>query len=362
MARRALHAIPHTSNVVWYAMRAAAYQFHTQTGQSAWQDLSRLLTEDAVSDLRGNPTLRERNGRGYWYDRFRQGDKIVERYIGDDNADLRARLERHKTLHARSKDRRRETTRLIRLLRAEGYLTPDLATGQLLTAMSRAGVFRLGGTVVGTQAFRHYEGVLGVRISADAAAQTDDIDIASFERLSLALDDQVDPALPDVFESLEFEPLPAIEPNKTWRWRQTRRQTLVEFLTPAFGATEGLRDLPALGVSALSLHFLNYLIAAPLTVPLLYRDGALIQVPRPERYAIHKLIVSERRRHGETAQKSRKDRAQAAFLIAVLAQEDEYALSDAWREARAKGPAWCAALDAALIRMPETARLIAGVA
>lgn len=335
------------------------FQSHTLTGQSAWQDLLRLLKEEAVSSLRGKPTLREKNGRGYWYDRYRQGDKIVERYIGDDNADLRARLALHEDFRAQSRGRRRETARLIRLLRSEGYLTPDLATGQLLTAMARAGVFRLGGTVVGTQAFRHYEGVLGVRISADSAAQTDDIDIASFERLSLALGDQVDPALADVFVSLEFTPLPAVDRNKVWRWRQTHRQTLVEFLTPSFTADEGLRDLPALGVSAQSLHFLNYLIAGPLTVPLLYRDGALIQIPRPERYAVHKLIVSERRKHGEMALKARKDRAQAAFLIAVLSQEDPFALGDAWTEARDKGAAWRAALDAALDKMQDTRRLIA---
>lgn len=335
-------------------------QQHTLTGQSAWTDLLRLLKEEAVCSIKGNPTLRQRDSRGYWYDRYRQGDRIVERYIGEDSDELRQRLGRHEVLRAVARERRRETARLIRLLRSEGYLTPDLATGQILMAMSRAGVFRLGGTVVGTQAFRHYEGVLGVRISADAAAQTNDIDIASFERLSLALEEQVDPALGEVFTALEFEPLPAMQQGKVWRWRQTSRQTLVEFLTPSFREDEGLRDLPALGVSAQSLHFLNYLIADPLTVPLLYRDGALIQIPRPERYAIHKLIVSERRR-GDDAQKARKDRAQAAFLIRVLAEEDPHALADAWSTARARGAAWCTALDAALARMPETAQLLATV-
>jgi hypothetical protein len=340
-------------------MAQPPFRQHTLTGQSAWLDLRRLLQEETVSSLRGKPTLRQRNDRGYWYDRFRQGDRIVERYLGEDSDELRQRLGRHELLRALAESRRRETTRLIRLLRSEGYLTPDLGTGQILMAMSRAGVFRLGGTVVGTQAFRHYEGVLGVRIGADAAAQTNDIDIASFERLSLALADQVDPVLKNVFTSMDFAPLPAVQPGKVWRWRQTSRQTLVEFLTPSFRDDEGLRDLPALGVSAQSLHFLNYLIAEPLTVPLLYRDGALIQVPRPERYAIHKLIVSERRRDAGNAQKARKDRAQAAFLIRVLAEEDPYVLADAWLLARAKGPAWCTALDAALAKMPDTAALLA---
>lgn len=309
-----------------------------------------------MSEVKGKPTLRQKGERGYWYDRYRLGDQLVERYIGPDSLEMRARLDQHAALQM-DKSRSKETARLVRLLRAEGYLTPDLSTGQILAAMARAGVFRLGGTVVGTQAFRHYEGVLGVRIGADQAAQTNDIDIASFERLSLALDDQVDPQLPDVFGELAFEPLPSVAGRKVWRWRQTHQQTLVEFLTPSFQEDEEIRDLPALGVSAQSLHFLNYLIAEPLTVPLLYRDGALIKVPRPERYAVHKLIVSERRRGDDTG-KARKDRAQANFLIEVLAQEDPYGLAEAWVSARAKGPAWTLTLDAALTRMPGVAELI----
>lgn len=342
-------------------MSALQIRHHSLTGQSAWQDLLRLLREEAVSDIRGKPTLRHRDSRGYWYDRYRQGTRIIERYIGEDSADLRQRLDRHESLRSTARDRRAETSRLIRLLRGEGYLMPDLGTGQILMAMARAGVFRLGGTLVGTHAFRQYEGILGVRIGADQAAQTNDIDIASFERLSLALHDRVDPTMAQVFADLEFEPLPAVDDRRVWRWRQTRQQTLVEFLTPSFQDDEGLRDLPALGVSAQSLHFLNYLIADPLTVPLLYRDGALIQIPRAERYAVHKLIVSERRRRDDGAAKARKDRAQAAFLIRVLAEEDPFALAEAWATARDKGRAWCAALDAALARMPETAARIAAL-
>lgn len=328
--------------------------FFSLTGQSAWQDLLRLLRDEAASDLKGKPTLRQVNGRGYWYDRYRLGAQTVDRYIGEDTADLRQRLDQYEDLRATAKDRQRETARLIRLLRAEGYMTPDVGSGQILQAMARAGVFRLGGTIVGTHAFRQYEGVLGVRIGADQAAQTNDIDIASFERLSLALGDQVDPGLTEVFRTLSFAPLPAIDAHRTWRWTQTSRQTLVEFLTPSFAAEEGLRDLPALGVSAQALHFLNYLIAEPIQVPLLYRQGVLIQVPRPERFAIHKLIVAERRREGAGSLKSRKDRAQAAFLIDVLAEEMPDALADADRAARDKGPAWRAALENSLDRLPGT--------
>ena len=56
-------------------------------------------------------------------------------------------------------------------------------------------MFRLGGTLVGTVAFRHYEGELGLRVGFDQLAQTGDVDIGSFERLSFAIGDAVDTPL-----------------------------------------------------------------------------------------------------------------------------------------------------------------------
>lgn len=80
----------------------------------------------------------------------------------------------------------------MRILRAEGYLMSDVGSGQLIAALAKGGVFRLGGTLIGTLAFRCYQGELGVRIGCDQAAMSDDVDIASFEGLSLAIEDQVD--------------------------------------------------------------------------------------------------------------------------------------------------------------------------
>lgn len=327
---------------------------HSTIGQSAWLDLLRLLKDEAVSDIRGKPKLKKVGGKRYWYDQYRVGDDVIDRYIGEDTDELRKRLDRYGEIRARAQTARKERSRLMRILRAEGYLTADVGTGQILSAMARAGVFRLGGTLVGTQAFRCYEGILGVRIGFDASAQTNDIDVASFEKLSLVLGDTVDPSLPNVFEDLKFDPVSSRDKAKVWRWKQTKHQTLVEFLTPSFNAEEELRPLPALGVSAQSLHFLNYLIAEPLDAPVLYRDGVLLRIPRPERYAIHKLIVAVRRLDGVNSQKSQKDRLQAAFLIHVLAQERPDDLAEAYHLALSKGPAWRGALENSLARLAET--------
>jgi hypothetical protein len=269
--------------------------YHSAIGVSAWTDLRRSLIDGVVSELRGVPRSKRVGTKTYWYDHFRVGNKTIDRYIGEDTPELRSRLDRQTEIAAAAKQTDRERARLMRVLRAEGYLFADVGSGQVVSAMAKAGVFRLGGTIVGTHAFRCYEGELGARIGFDQSATTDDVDIASFERLSLALADTVEPPLKEVFTELQFEPLPTLESGKTWRWQQSNRQTLVEFLTPSFEEDEGIRDLPSLGVNAQSLHFLNYLIADPIRVPFMYRSGVLVQVPRPERFAIHKLIVADRR-------------------------------------------------------------------
>lgn len=323
-------------------------------GGAAWADLLRSLKDGAVSELRGTAKLKTVGARAYWYDRYRLANRVIDRYLGEDSEDLRERLSRQRDIAAAAKRAERTRARLMRILRAEGYLMADAGTGQAIAALAKAGVFRLGGTLVGTQAFRCYEGELGVQIGFDQAAMTDDIDIASFERLSLVLEDRVETPLAEAFSDLKFEPVPSLEGAKVWRWRQTERQTLIEFLTPSFDDAEGIRDLPALGVSAQSLHFLNYLIAEPIQVPFLYRSGVLVQIPRPERFAIHKLIVADRRRGGPDELKSRKDRAQAAFLVEVLCEERAEDLAEAYGVALANGPAWRQRIAASLDRLPET--------
>ncbi|SMX51055.1 nucleotidyltransferase family protein [Actibacterium lipolyticum] len=331
---------------------------HSAIAHAAYHDLLRSLMDDAVADLRGTPTRVERNGRVYWYDSYRVGSDVRKHYIGEDSDALRDRLSRHAALKANLETRRRSRARLVRLLRAEGFMSLDAATGSLLSAMAAAGVFRLGGTIVGTHAFRLYEGELGVRFGADQAAQTDDIDIASFERLSLALGDVTAPTVSDVLTDFSFDPVPGLEPGKTWRWRQSRGDTLVEFLTPSFGADEGRRPLPALGVEAQALHHLNYLIAEPIKAAILYRSGVMVQIPRPERFAIHKLIVADRRK-GRDALKASKDRRQAGFLISVLAEDRPDDLQDAYEDAQSRGPKWRERIAASLERMPNAKAALA---
>ena len=326
---------------------------HSPIAHSAYHDLLGSLRDEVVAEIRGTPTRVDRNGRVYWYDTYRVGSDVKKAYIGEDSEPLRARMKHFEALREGREDRRRNRARLIRLLRAEGFLGVDAATGSLLNALASAGVFRLGGTIVGTQAFRFYEGELGIRFAFDQTAQTRDIDIASFERLSIALDDTVSEPLGSVLRDFAFDPVPSLDPGKTWRWKQTRNETFVEFLTPSFSEAEDLRPLPALGVHAQSLHYLNYLLAEPIFAAATYRDGVLVQVPRPERFAVHKLIVADRRLEGSSSLKAIKDRLQAEFLVKVLATDRPDDLREAMEEALSRGKRWRERITASVDRIPS---------
>ena len=77
---------------------------------------------------------------------------MKSRHLGEDSPELRARLAQAEQLKAEGEARAQAMARLTRLLRAEGFITTNRDTGSLLTASARAGVFRLGGTVIGTAA------------------------------------------------------------------------------------------------------------------------------------------------------------------------------------------------------------------
>ncbi|WP_420380225.1 GSU2403 family nucleotidyltransferase fold protein [Marivita sp.] len=238
-------------------------------------------------------------------------------------------------------------------------MTPvDRETGSLLLALAKVGTFRLGGTLIGTNAFRLMEGDLGVILPLGGVANAGDVDIAQFERLSLAVQDQVEPSLAKTFSALKFEPVQSLDPDSVWRWKQGTTGTLVEFLTPSFEESEGIRSLPALGVNARALHYLSYLISDPIYSVALYREGVLVKIPRPEKFAIHKLIVADRRRDGPDVDKSQKDREQARFIIETMSEDRPYDLWEAYKDALSRGPKWRDRIGRSLERIPAIRNLL----
>ena len=326
--------------------------------QTTYQDLLEAHKMRAVSAIGGTPLLKHQGTHGsYWYARQRIGDRVVDRYIGRDTPELRQRIKAAEEQREDQRTLAKRNARLVAQLRAAGLPALDRQTGKVLNAMAQVGTFRLGGTLVGTHAFRLYSAELGVSL-ADTLAVTEDVDIAAFEGLKLVIHDQVSPSLAETFRDLNLSPAPGLDRrNRPTRWAMPGGGTMVDFLAPRMRETDGVLMLKPLGVYAQTLSFLNFLIAEPIPAVALYRSGILVQIPQPERYAIHKLIVAQRRSTGSEA-KARKDLAQAELLIRILAEDRPHALEEAFERAMAAGPKLRDAIGKSLRQKPLLAELI----
>jgi hypothetical protein len=93
--------------------------------------------------------------------------------------------------------------------------------------------------------------------------------------------------------------------------------------------------LEKLKAGATPLQYLRWLIEEPTQAAVLFSAGIPVFVPQPARYAIHKLIVAQKRTKDRI--KREKDLAQASALITVLRESDPYVLEDARDAAFAEG-------------------------
>jgi len=280
------------------------------------------------------------HGRGYWY--FRSATVAGSRndkYVGPDTPELADRIARHRTEKSSYKERRALVSALIR----SGLRGPDARTGRVLEALAKAGVFRMRAVVVGTAAYQTYSGLIGVRLP-NTNAMTDDLDLAQFRGISIAIEDRVAVPFLEILRGVdpEFQPLPAVfAPNRASRFGLGDRYR-VEILTPLQGPSDdSLVALPALQADAQPLRFLDFLIYQEVQAVSLWGAGIPINVPAPERFAVHKLLLSRLRiATAQSQAKATKDMRQAAELIAVLATQRPYELRDIWTEMMARGPKW----------------------
>lgn len=321
------------------------------TLQTTYANLVQMHLNRPAFDFEGAPFTMVRKGKTYWYANQRPatGGPPRQRYLGPDTEDMRARIDAMREQQQSLGEFRKHASSLIAQLRAGGIPGPGREAGPALRVLVNSGVFRLGGTLVGTHAFQLYDLELGVFLSEgnDAFSRTADIDIASFERLSMAIDDRADPDLAAALGQIGFRPANSLNPKTPTSWTLPNLDYAIDFLTPSFSDKQGPTKLLALNIWAQSLHSLNFLIADPIPAVSPYMEGLLVQIPRPERYAVHKLIVSQKR-HASSGAKRQKDVQQARVLIAALSETRPYELRSALDEAGNNGRQWREPLDRAL--------------
>lgn len=127
----------------------------------------------------------------------------------------------------------------------------------------------------------------------------------------------------------------------------------MDLLTPARGKRTGAPvRIPRLKALAQPLEFLDYLLEAPVDVPIINGGATMVKVPDPARFALHKLIVSMNRPVTQQT-KSAKDRQQAGELIEVLMQDRPSDIELAAENINARRPGWRKRLKEGAARLPD---------
>jgi hypothetical protein len=284
----------------------------------------------------GTFTPKTIKGRRYWYFQTASAEGRSQRYVGLESPELLERIAQHKQARDDERERRALVSTLVRSL---GLLPPIPQIGEVVGVLARTGVFRLRSVLIGTVAYQVYPAMLGIRLPG-ALLQTNDIDVAQLTSVSIATGDETPPMI-HVLKSADktFREIPNVSGHGSATSYVAKGGVRVDFVTPNEGPdTDAPQMLPALKTNAQPLRFLDFLIRDPAPAVVLHGSGIYVHVPAPERYAVHKLILSLYR--PAAIAKRDKDLRQAERLIEALAERRPGELKDVWEEAYERGPHW----------------------
>lgn len=181
-------------------------------------------------------------------------------------------------------------------------------------------------SLVGSHAYGALLNQLGVRAAQYA---TKDVDIARNAQLAFEAAPQLSFLEMLKTSGIAFFEVPNLNKRKPGTSFKEAGSSFfqVDLLVPS--ATDAIvtARVPELKAHATALPYLRYLLGDTQEITILAREGCcMVRVPTPERFALHKLIVSQLRKGGG---KTIKDVDQACVLFAVLADRHPGALADA---------------------------------
>lgn len=317
------------------------------TAQTLYGELREMAlaigATEGLGDTPGSVVTKVNHGVQYLYFQYRDlGGVTRQSYLGRDTLEMREWVER---FESRKADRQEDLQRLNELrgafLAAGGQ--PMLhAPLRVLKGFSDAGILRpgIGYVLVGTHAFNALGNTLGVRWSSQMMTQ--DLDVAGESVLDIAITRPTQSA-PDVLEHLGmgFIPVPTLNPRSPSTSFRVRGQDLrVDLLAPLIGQPRDYIFVPSLNAPTQPLRFLDYLITDPVPQIVLGKSVSILcNVPRPERFALHKLLVSESR-DSSFSHKAEKDRHQAMQMLRILCEDSPDAVGEAYQDLQLRGNGW----------------------
>ncbi|MDA7949776.1 MAG: GSU2403 family nucleotidyltransferase fold protein [Hyphomicrobiaceae bacterium] len=300
------------------------------TLQTLYADLVQQVY--AVTEKPGTVYIQKQKGRDYLYAKRRVGRTYRDMAIGRaDDPSVKKRAEDISAEQKNLKERRN----IVRTLRNSGVPAPARALGNVLDVMSDAGLFG-DAVLVGTAAYICASPIIGAALPS-GVLMTQDADLATAS-LAIAGDAEGDTIL-DILQRADetFRPVPALKKGAPSSSFKSRTEFMVDLLTPQKRRSDtNPMPLEKLEAGATPLQHLDWLIADPVRVVALHGPGIPVKVPQSAKYAVHKLIVAQKRRPDERVKRG-KDLLQAKALIEALSETDPHALYDAIDDASAQG-------------------------
>lgn len=298
-----------------------------------------LELQASLSGLPGRFHRRQIKGRSYWYFGYRDIDgrgRMV--YVGPDEERVRQLVDRF----ARQKNPATLAPQ-SRAAIALGCAATLPKHFRVIRRLAEYGFFRAGGLLIGTHAFQALGNLLGVRWQS--GERTLDVDFAhAGKNVSLALPASIRIDVHGALESLEMGLLPITQFNGAMgaQYRNPDDAELrLDFVTSRTRNAGQAVVMPDLNLALEPLKFMEYSLQDTTQGCVLGRGGCcMVNLPAPERYAVHKLIVYGERPVSQRA-KSGKDIFQAACLAEYfLATGRQAEFNSAWRDALSRGKGW----------------------
>lgn len=254
-------------------------------------------------------TIKEKKigARKYFYLSYRQGKRIVDRYLGPSiPKDLPRKLEERKKLLERLK----EIKAGLKLLRAREESSADLNTAivEILAAFSREGLWESGLQVVGSWCFLIYQKHLPLE---PYPLRTQDIDLLIPLPYKGGRHD-----VPGILRRIGFQE--DFHPDGSSVF--TAGSLRVDFISPKLGRTDAsAAGVPELKVTSQLLRYADLLTSR--TMVLTVAQGVKVRLPSPAAFLLHKLIIASLWQRSE---KATKDLTQAIHVARYVLQSPDH--------------------------------------
>ena len=315
----------------------------SMSAQTTFSELSDQVfdaeMQSSLSGLTGSFNLRRIKTKDYWYFGYRDIDgsgKMI--YVGPDESRVRELVDRFN-----AERNTKPTAPLAQASIALGCASVLPKHFRIIKRLAEYGLFRAGGVLIGTHAFLTYGNMLGVQW--EAGQKTMDIDFAHAGRnISVALPSNISIDVHGALESLQMGLLPISQfSGKTGaQYRNpTDPELRLDFVTCEHRKEQSLVRIPHMNFALEPLKFMEFSLIDTTQSCLIGGQGAcMVNLPSPERYAVHKLIIYGERPINQRV-KANKDLIQAASLISYLMGNgrDEH-LKTAWMDAKSRGKGW----------------------